>query len=815
MSTKLAFDPADTRENYGDLFGIFFEDINHAADGGLYAEMIRNRSFEFCGIDNRNYDNLTAWKKVEFAGRCELEIMDEGAFCDKNPHYLRINVTTPGSDVGVLNEGFNSGLNIKKDAVYNFRIYARRKPHGDMALRVALRSEAGDIYSSQDFNVTDTWQKYEMDIISPVDDTNARLSVTVLGEGEADIDFVSLFPADTYKGRKYGLRKDIAEALEELHPAFMRFPGGCLVHDGSLNPNNRDSMYRWKNTLGPEEERPARRSNWGYNQTLGLGYYEYFLFCEDIKAKPLPVIPGGCDPHHRRYEDINNLKPWIDDALDLIEFANGDETTKWGQVRIKLGHKEPFNLEYLGVGNEEVSAPFFEREPYFVKAIREKYPDIKLIGTSGPFAKGGEFDRGFNAAVRDGMDFVDEHYYMAPEWFVANASRYADKTRYKEGGPKVFLGEYATWGNDWLNALTEAAYLVEVKNNASVVGLCAYAPLLCNDAYRNWAPDMIWFNNHDLYKTPNYFVQKLFMHNCGDNRINASLTYDLTQSDFKVMSDDFAYANKEALFGGLRFETVDSDVEYTNIRIKDNENGSVELLSDIHIRKGGEPVFGKYDEVLDTFIPVESSEYEIEFDAVMNEGNRGFILRFGYLDENNFITWEVGGWQNLDNVIDKRINGRGACLEQFEFSVEKGRTYHMLLKVNKRRIQAYIDGVLYQDVCDKVPYIKPVYVNVSKDDTDIIIKYVNLLYEGEKVMVDLLNTPFANEETGRDANCMAVSEMTELSGFDDKATNNYENKECVKQKEYTINTPLPSFDIMIPKRSFVIQRIKNYCKPVE
>lgn len=335
---------------------------------------------------------------------------------------------------------------------------------------------------------------------------------------------VSLFPEDTFLNRQNGLRKDIAEMIADLHPKFMRFPGGCLVHDGSLNENDRDSMYRWKKTLGPIEKRPARRNNWGYNQTLGLGYFEFFQFCEDIGAKPLPVLPGGWDPHHKRAVPVSMIKEWIDDALDLIEFANGDIDTEWGKKRADLGHPEPFFLEYIGIGNEEVGEEFFERYTYFHEAIRKKYPEIKIINTAGPCAGGIAYEMGWESAEKHGSDLIDEHYYQAPEWFIANHHHYDN---YNGRTTKVFLGEYASKDDTWYNALVEASYMIGLEKNAESVGLACYAPLLCHTDYINWKPDMILYDNNRVFGTPSYYVQKLFMRNQGEQELTVSINTDI------------------------------------------------------------------------------------------------------------------------------------------------------------------------------------------------------------------------------------------------------------------------------------------------
>ena len=513
---RIVVETKNKREPLGDLYGIFFEDLNHAADGGLYAELVQNRSFEFDPVDNKAYDSLTAWEVIEQDGRAAARVLTGGAVSGKNPHYLALDVQEEGSNVGIWNKGFNAGMPFRKGEQYFFTCYGKREQDLEKAVKVSLRSADGTVYAEQKLYFGLSWEKYELSFTAPETDYSGRLAITVEGRGKVYLDFVSLFPADTFRGRKGGLRRDLAEMLEALHPRFMRFPGGCLVHDGALDGEARDAQYRWKNSVGLPEERPAKRNNWNYNQTLGLGYLEYFQFCEDIGAEPLPVLPAGYDPHHKRHAPLDRLKPFVDDVLDLIEFANGGTDTPWGKRRAQLGHPEPFGLKYVGIGNEEVGAEFFERSDVIQAEVRKKYPEIKLINTAGPFAAGGEFERGWENARKVKSDLVDEHYYMAPEWFVANHHRYDG---YDRKGPKVFLGEYATWGNTWYNALVEASYMVGMERNAAVVGLACYAPLLANVDYVNWKPDLIWFDNHRVFGSANYYVQKLFMNFQGTRRL--------------------------------------------------------------------------------------------------------------------------------------------------------------------------------------------------------------------------------------------------------------------------------------------------------
>lgn len=505
------------KASMSDFYGIFFEDINHAADGGLYGEMIRNRAFEFSPMDNPSYQALTAWKRIEEGGASVSSfVSNKSPFSKRNPNYLILEINKAGTRAGIKNLGYNSGIAVKENESYNFSCYAKSdKP---CEITVSIDNAYGEVITEKSLNITSNeWTEYSFTLTSPVDDFSAVLAVTSKQECKFCLDFVSLFPVKTYKNRKNGMRNDIAEMLAALKPKFMRFPGGCLIHDGTLNSDDRNSMYRWKNTIGAVTDRPSRRNNWRYNQSLGLGYFEYFQFCEDIGAKPLPVLPAGYNPHMEQAVPLDEMQEWIDDALDLIEFANGTADTKWGKIRCDMGHAEPFNLEYLAVGNEEVGQGFWDRYDLFHKSIKEKYPQIKIINSAGPFPQGGEFERGWNNAKKNGSDLVDEHYYTSPEWMLANCHRYDNMP---SDGPKVFLGEYASWGNTYYNALIEAAYMTGLENNAHAIGLVCYAPLLCNVDYINWQPDMIWFDNHRVYGSANYYVQKMFMNCTGNNLLD-------------------------------------------------------------------------------------------------------------------------------------------------------------------------------------------------------------------------------------------------------------------------------------------------------
>jgi len=777
MNTKWQIWPGKKTENLGDMFGIFFEDINHAADGGLYAELIRNRSFEFSPIDNKKYTPLTGWEKITEDETASFYIEDKEPVNQKNPHYLVIEFKKPEEEASICNLGYGTGIPLRKGTAYHFSCYAKRDKDLDKCIRISLRSSQGRCYEEHSIILNSEWTRHELLFEPKHDDFSARLCITAKGKGRVCLDFISLFPEDTFRSRKNGMRKDIACLIADMKPKFMRFPGGCLVHDGSLNSEDRDSMYRWKNTIGPLEARPARRSNWGYNQTLGLGYYEYFCFCEDIGAKPIPVLPGGCDPHHQRMAPMNEMQEWVDDALDLIEFANGDSSTKWGGIRASLGHEAPFGLEYIGIGNEEVCEPFFERYPLFHKAIKEKYPDIKIINTASPFAAGGEYERGWKSARENHSDLIDEHYYMTPEWFIANQHRYDD---FQKDGTKVFLGEYATCGNTWYNALVEAGYMTGLERNAGKVALACYAPMLCHADYVNWKPDMIWYNNHQAYGTPNYYVQKLFMNYQGDSLLEDKISFHEKPKD--IMPE------KSRLSGKIALDYKEADVEYSEIVILNEETGEEIRHETVLVNAENKNV---------VLADMDSDKYTVRMKAKELTGKKGFFLEFNKQDEKNRMFWELGAWQNLDMAVTEDINGRGACLAQYTFSVEQGRVYELELKVDGRNIRTFVDGVQYHNVYLKPVLVEPLYTSASmKDDGTMILKAVNLSDSAKEVDICLCGV-----EEGR-----RNGKLIRMSGYQLEDENSFEEPEKVTPKtldfvlegnETVLKVPAHSVNIVV------------------
>ena len=495
------------------MYGIFFEDINFGADGGLYAELVKNRSFDF---PNSPLMGWTTYGKVE--------VKTEDAPFPRNPGYLRLNNTGLLTGTGIINEGFR-GIGVEKDKKYNLSLYARKISSGETKLKVEIISAAGEIIANGEITVNSgDWSKYKLELLSKETCSHSKLRIDLVTKGELDIEHVSLFPAETWKGRENGMRRDLAQALADLKPGVFRFPGGCIIEG-----NNLETRYQWKNSVGLVENRPVNENRWNYVfqhrftpdyfQSYGLGFFEYFQLCEDFGADALPVVSCGmaCQFVTEECAHGEDLEPFIQDALDLIEFANGPVTSVWGKVRAEMGHPASFGMKYIGIGNEQWGEVFPKHLAAFQKAIKAKYPEIQIIGSSGPYAEGEQFNYLWGEMKKLDVELVDEHYYKDPKWFLANAGRYDN---YSRKGPKVFAGEYACHvqpekKNSFYAALCEAAFLTGIERNADVVRLATYAPLFAHVDAWQWKPDMIWFDNLRSVKSANYYVQQLYAHNKG------------------------------------------------------------------------------------------------------------------------------------------------------------------------------------------------------------------------------------------------------------------------------------------------------------
>jgi len=526
-----------------DLFGLFFEDINYAADGGLYAEQVQNRSFEYNPAERREWHPLSYWEYITPGfSYGSLNVETSAPVHANNPHYAVLNIeyvgtvpenvnrlatqplpasiTTGRPGVGVKNPGFGNVVT-KVGEQYNFSMFAKQLSDNPVDMYISLQDKKGNTLAESKITINKKdWNKYTASLKLSQGNDSTQIVLTGVNKGKVALDVISLFPENTFRKRLNGLRADLAQMLADVQPKFIRFPGGCLAHGDGLG-----NMYRWKNTIGPIEQRVEQKNLWGYHQTAGLGYFEFFQFCEDIGAKPLPVLPAAVSCQNsggtwriggtgQQALPMNEMQEYIQEVLDLIEWANGPVTSTWGSKRAAAGHPASFKLQYVGIGNEDKITPEFEqRFKMIYDAVKAKHPEITVIGTVGPFSSGEDYDKGWKLASQTDVPVVDEHYYSQPEWFISNQYRY---DAYNRNASKVYVGEYASWGNKMKNAISEAAYMTALERNGDVVTLASYAPLLAKKGFTQWNPNMIYFDNNKIYPTVNYYVQKLFSTNQGD-----------------------------------------------------------------------------------------------------------------------------------------------------------------------------------------------------------------------------------------------------------------------------------------------------------
>lgn len=554
------------------MWGIFFEDINLGADGGIYAELVKNRSFEFAAP-------LMGWTtQGNNFKEGDLLVLNRQEVNAANPRYIRVTShSNAKGQQGITNEGFR-GMGIKKGVGYDFSVMYRQQKPG-VKLNVELVDSAGKILGTASLipslNQNTDWKKQSVSFTANATEPKARLNIWFEGNGVIDLDMISLFPKDTWKNRPGGMRADMVQKLADLKPGFIRFPGGCIVEGRDLA-----NRYQWKKTIGPVEERHLIMNRWNtefahrpapdYYQTFGLGFFEYFQLAEDIGAEPLPILNAGmaCQFNTAEVVSMDEIGPYVQDALDLIEFANGNTSTKWGKVRAQMGHPAPFNLKMLGIGNENWGPQYVERLQAFTKAIKAKYPDIKLDYSSGTDPNGDRFDYLNNYLRKMKADVIDEHYYRQPEWFLANAKRYDNYDRH---GSKVFAGEYAAQSdhtvsvnnkNNWETAMAEAAFMTGMERNAAVVHMASYAPLFAHVEGWQWTPDLIWVDNLRSYGTPNYYVQKLFSNYKGTDEVS-------------ILMNNEEIAGQDSLYASAAIDKKNNEVIIKVVNASDKQKNTI------------------------------------------------------------------------------------------------------------------------------------------------------------------------------------------------------------------------------------------------
>ncbi|MEV8555876.1 alpha-L-arabinofuranosidase C-terminal domain-containing protein [Streptomyces sp. NPDC051917] len=774
------------------MYGVFFEDINRAADGGLYAELVQNRSFEYSTDDNRSYTPLTAWT---VSGTAQV-VNDSGRLNERNRDYLSL-----GAGSSVTNSGYNTGIAAQGGRTYDFSVWARAD--AGSTLTVSLQDSGGALATARRIAVRKGgWAQYKATFTASR--TSAAGRLTVGSEAAAALDMVSLFPRDTYKHEPNGLRKDLAEKIAALHPGFLRFPGGCLVNTGSMQDYSeasgwqRKRAYQWKDTIGPVEQRATNANFWGYNQSYGLGYYEYFRFAEDIGAMPLPVVPAlvtGCG-QNRAVDDDALLKRHIQDTLDLIEFANGPATSKWGKVRAGMGHPRPFHLTHIEVGNEEnLPNEFFARFTQFRAAIQAEYPYMQVISNAGPDDSGTTFDTAWKLNRDAKVDMVDEHYYNSPQWFLQNNDRYDS---YDRSGPKVFLGEYASGGNAFKNGLAEAAYMTGLERNADVVELASYAPLFANEDYVQWRPDLVWFNNHASWGSANYEVQKLFMNNVGDRVVpstatttpnvsgpvtgavglstwNTSAAYD----DVKVTAADGSPLLGDDFSGGASQWTHTGTGSWS---VQDGQYVQTDTTAQNTMVSAGDPAWHDYD---------------LHVKATKKAGQEGFLVAFGVKDTGTYYWWNIGGWNNTQTAVEQAVDGGKSTLIAKPGSVDTGRAYDIDIKVRGRQVTLYLDGQQWGSFTDDKP-AEPFRQVVTRDAKtgELIVKVVNDQSSAARTAIDL-----GGEKTAPEA------KVTTLAAAPDAV--NSETSTAVAPRTSTFTGVADKFTYTFPANSITFMRIKQ------
>lgn len=803
---KQGFDISET------LYGLFFEDINFAADGGLYAEKVINRSFEF-------EESLAEGGRLhgyEAINNAKMTIYSKDGLNDNNPNYLELKTESENS--GIRNQGFLEGMSFVEGEEYRFSVYVKSDSYKGN-IKISIEDQDGkSIGSGYMEEVENSWLKQE--IIIKADETIEKGSLSLVLEeaGEIYIDMISLFPMNTYKNRENGLRADMVKLFEDLEPSFIRFPGGCIVEGNPL-----DNAYSWKDSVGDVAQRKQNENLWigtkqyPYYQSYGIGFYEYFLLCEDLGAKAVPIVNCGMSCQARSAGQtntlaaLNDLDHYIQDTLDLVEFCRGDALTKWGSVRISMGHIQPFEIEYLGIGNEQWGEEYFKRYEKFVEVFREKYPDIKLITSSGPLSSGDLFDYAWseidshNDDAMKYADLVDEHYYNEPEWFLKNANRYDS---YDRNGTEVFLGEYAAKSNSLKAAVAEAAYMTALERNSDIVKMAAYAPLFGNTLSSQWKPDMIWFNNSNVYGSVNYYVQKMFASNKGDYLLESSLvdvegegaTGKVGVGTWKTAAvfDDMKVIDNET--GKVLYE---NDFSTEDPNFQGSSQGFFEIIDDdsnkVYAQTNesyptNDAIMGSASYIGDT----SWSNYTYIVKAKKLSGSEGFLIPFAVKDQKNFYHWNIGGWNNTRSVVEEALGGTKNTVSDIRnVNIQIDRWYEIKVVVNEDTITCYLDDKEMHVI--KVPEVFPIYQTVSKEEEsgDIIVKLVNVQEKDCDIAIRLENFDIMGEAT-----------VEILANEDYDAENSLKNPENVIP--ITTNIKLTeNYEYVAPANSVSIIRIKT------
>ncbi|WP_340115034.1 alpha-L-arabinofuranosidase C-terminal domain-containing protein [Maribellus mangrovi] len=692
---------------------------------------------------------------------------------------------------GVVNTGYFD-MAVENGKNYKFSTYLKCEAGYAGIVKVSLRDANGTLLAADTIeSITTDWQKFELELTPGVTSKQAYLSLLFDQPGIVHADMISLFPEETFKNRDNGLRKDLAQTIADLNPSFLRFPGGCVSHGSGL-----ENAYRWKETVGDVAERNPNWNLWNYHQTYGLGFYEYFLYCEDIGAKPLPVLPVGisCQFRDREVEPIEKMGPWIQDAVDLVEFANGDVSTEWGSVRAEMGHPEPFNLEYICLGNEEDDIPEFRtRFKMFQDTLSKYCPEIKIIGTSGPGSGGSGYNSLWQFSREQEVFAVDEHYYNSPQWFLENNHRYDNFDR---NGPKVFIGEYASQDDRLYNAISEAAYLTGVERNADVIEFTCYAPLLNyqEDIIYHWHPDMILFDNTSVAKTTNYYVQQMYGQNTGDEYFNSYVSYSPSFEgvasydgkigvgtwDTRAVFDDITVTSGDKVWLDEDFSSGSDDWSVIDGTFSSSNGTYVQSSSN-------RPALSIASTTIDTTV------YTIQLKVMKTGGSEGFLIPFAYKSSGNYYWFNIGGWNNTQHAIEVARGGSKSQIMTKPGSINNNQWYTIKIKITESLSEFYIDDEL---IFELAPPDGPATASLVRDNetNEYILKVVNSSNTALDATINFDNTfPFT-----------ATADLTVLTGASG-ARNSMENPNVIAPVKSTI-TVSDNFVYQMPAYSFSLMR---------
>jgi alpha-L-arabinofuranosidase len=705
------------------LYGIFYEDINHAADGGLYAELVRNRSFE------DNDKTVEAWKTYQGATMTLVNSAKKQLNRAQN-NYLEVNFTGKGTS-GISNEGF-WGINTVKGRTYKLSFWAKGKLNGN--LKVYLGCNCGKkMFAVANINekITNKWKKYTAEFTATTNHEKARLWITSEGKGTVDFDVVSLFPP-TFNNRENGLRPDLASMLKALHPKFFRFPGGCFV-EGQQSPDN---AFRWERTIGPIEQRPGHWNvNWGYRTTDGIGFDEYLQMAEDLGAKPLYVVNVGI--WHGGFTPVDSIQPWIDEALNALEYANGDVTTKYGALRAKNGHPEPYHIEYIEIGNEnnqedptQQSDQYYKRYQLFRDAILAKYPKMHIIGNVVAW---GNDNPKWNSDEQ--VELLDEHYYRNPAWFANNFHKYDS---YERGKHDIYVGEYAVTQGFGVNgsldaALGEAVYMMGIENNSDVVKMASYAPIFANLNDLRWRPDMIQFNAKSAFGTPSYYVQKMMADHIGTRVLHVTQDNPYqTDLEAKLVSPEKSK---------LGFATWATQASYQLVSVNDKpvDQKYTALKGDWHHEDNIISQKGNGESCLNIGDMLVSNHSTIKLRARKDSGAEGFMLVFNYIDENNYSWVNFGGWGNTQHGIEQVVNGAKMQIATKTGKVETGKWYDITFEQDGDKLKAWLNDELIFDTKLQQNTTPGIFSTATLDELqgDVIVKIANTSEENTTCQIDL------------------------------------------------------------------------------